>query len=416
MDTFISKVADFLNTLDDLIWGPPLLILLMGVGLVLTTSLRFLQIRRLPLALKYIIKLPPYQGSSRTEGEISSFAALCTALGATIGTGNIVGVATAVSLGGPGALFWMFLAAFFGMATKYAECLLAVKYREPKGDGSYVGGPMFYIRNGIGPKHARTAKFLAVMFAVSGILAGCLGIGTYTQLNSIVDATAQFNCPKIYSAIAISVILALIIIHGEECGSVGIQPEEPAARIIQCQVDEDADPGIVLHTGLDAELLIDISCVPLTVAVICALRIISGRHDNNIDIFLLFKFIRQRPKFFFLIIREYLRIICDTDALGRSHIHENKSGDREDHDTQKAYDHQTGECRELAPDAFFSFFQIFSAHPTKPPMMIPAINRVMTAVMARTTKNRTNLFRRLTGGIPVTSPVCPFMQKSYDFP
>lgn len=214
MDTFISKVADFLNTLDDLIWGPPLLILLMGVGLVLTTSLRFLQIRRLPLALKYIIKLPPYQGSSRTEGEISSFAALCTALGATIGTGNIVGVATAVSLGGPGALFWMFLAAFFGMTTKYAECLLAVKYREPKGDGSYVGGPMFYIRNGIGPKHARTAKFLAVMFAVSGILAGCLGIGTYTQLNSIVDATAQFNCPKIYSAIAISVILALIIIGG----------------------------------------------------------------------------------------------------------------------------------------------------------------------------------------------------------
>ena len=114
MDTFISKVADFLNTLDDLIWGPPLLILLMGVGLVLTTSLRFLQIRRLPLALKYIIKLPPYQGSSRTEGEISSFAALYTALGATIGTGNIVGVATAVSLGGPGALFWMFLAACSG--------------------------------------------------------------------------------------------------------------------------------------------------------------------------------------------------------------------------------------------------------------------------------------------------------------
>jgi AGCS family alanine or glycine:cation symporter len=214
MDNFISKIAELLNSFDDLIWGPPLLVLLIGIGLLLTVSLRFVQVKRLPLALRYIVSLPPYRGAAKSKGEISSFAALCTALGATIGTGNIVGVATAVSLGGPGALFWMFVAAFLGMATKYAECLLAVKFRETKGNGYYVGGPMYYIKNGIGPKHATFAKILAVAFAVFGIMAGCLGIGTYTQLNAIVDAASQFQIPKVNCAILLTVILALIILGG----------------------------------------------------------------------------------------------------------------------------------------------------------------------------------------------------------
>ena len=152
---------ELLNEIDSFVWGPPLLVLLVGTGVFLSLRLGFLQVARLPKALGLIFK-----AKSQGEGDTSSFRALCTALAATIGTGNIVGVATAVKAGGPGALFWMWVAAFFGMATKYAEGLLAVKYRGVDEHGEIAGGPMFYIENGMG----RQWKPLAVFFAAAGVL------------------------------------------------------------------------------------------------------------------------------------------------------------------------------------------------------------------------------------------------------
>ena len=135
-----EAINSFLTTVDNLVWGVPLMVLIMAGGILLTARLGLLQMRRLPLALKWMFK-----NEEEGDGEISSFAALCTALSATIGTGNIVGVATAVCAGGPGALFWMILAAFFGMATKFSEGLLAVKYRVVAEDGHSLGGPFYYI-------------------------------------------------------------------------------------------------------------------------------------------------------------------------------------------------------------------------------------------------------------------------------
>ena len=135
-----DMVTQFLVKVDDIVWGVPLMVLIIAGGILLTVRLGLLQMHRLPLALKWMFK-----NEENGTGEISSFAALCTALSATIGTGNIVGVATAVCAGGPGALFWMIVAAFFGMATKYSEGLLAVKYRQVAADGHSLGGPFYYI-------------------------------------------------------------------------------------------------------------------------------------------------------------------------------------------------------------------------------------------------------------------------------
>ena len=150
-----SVINDFLVNVDNFVWGVPLMVLIMAGGLLLTVRLGLLQIRKLPLALKWMI-----QNEEEAEGEISSFAALCTALSATIGTGNIVGVATAVCAGGPGALFWMVAAAFLGMATKYSEGLLAVKYRIVAPDGHSLGGPFYYIEQGMGKTGNGLQSFL----------------------------------------------------------------------------------------------------------------------------------------------------------------------------------------------------------------------------------------------------------------
>ena len=158
----MSNLLNFFSTLDSWVWGPPLLILLVGTGFYLTLRLGLLQVLKLPLAIKYIFAKDESL-TEESEGDVSSFAALCTALSATIGTGNIVGVATAIKAGGPGALFWMWVAAFFGMATKYAEGLLAVKYRVKDANGQMSGGPMYYIEKGL------KNKFLAKMFAIFGI-------------------------------------------------------------------------------------------------------------------------------------------------------------------------------------------------------------------------------------------------------
>ncbi len=196
----------FLTAVDDFIWGPPLLALLMGTGLYLTIRLGLLQVIRLPLALKLVF-FPQKQDGK--EGDVSSFAALCTALSATIGTGNIVGVATAVKLGGPGAIFWMWIAAFLGMATKYAEGLLAVRYRQKDANGQMSGGPMYYLEKGLG------SKFLAGAFALFGIGVALFGIGTFPQVNAIADAAQlTFNVPKWATGLILAVLVALITVGG----------------------------------------------------------------------------------------------------------------------------------------------------------------------------------------------------------
>ena len=180
----LSTITKILSTVDDFVWGLPLIILILATGLFLTVRLRGLQIKRLSLAIKYMFSSDEEDGS----GEVSSFAALCTALSATIGTGNIVGVATAIVSGGPGALFWMWVAAIVGTATKYAECLLAVKYRVVEKDGHVIGGPFYYIENGMGKQF----KWLAKIFAIFGIMVGLFGIGTFTQINGITSAIGNF--------------------------------------------------------------------------------------------------------------------------------------------------------------------------------------------------------------------------------
>lgn len=175
-----------LKIIDDAVWGIPLIVLILACGIWLTVRTRGLQVRHLGKALKYMVK-----NEDGGDGDVSSFGALCTALSATIGTGNIVGVATAITIGGPGALFWMEVAAFFGMATKYAEGLLAIKYRVTDPNGNKLGGPFYYIENGMGKKW----KWMAKVFAALGVCVGLLGIGTFTQINGITSAANNFFDP-----------------------------------------------------------------------------------------------------------------------------------------------------------------------------------------------------------------------------
>lgn len=212
----------FLVKVDDLVWGIPLIVLILVGGIYLTSRLGLIQIRKLPLALKWMV-----QNEEDGTGEISSFGALCTALSATIGTGNIVGVATAIAAGGPGALLWMEVAAFFGMATKYAEGLLAVKYRVVDEDNHALGGPFYYIERGMGQKW----KWLAKLFAFFGVCVGLFGIGTFSQVNGISSAVNNFFDPNmnwtvdipglgtyswtvIIASLILSICVALVLIGG----------------------------------------------------------------------------------------------------------------------------------------------------------------------------------------------------------
>ena len=199
-------MLEFLNNVDALIWGPPLMMLLMGTGILLTVRLGLIQIMKLPKALQLI-----FTARSKGEGDVSSFQALCTALAATVGTGNIVGVATAIKLGGPGALFWMWLAAFFGMATKYSEGVLAVKYRTYDENGNASGGPMYYIEQGLGKNY----KFLGVLFSIFGVMTACLGSGTFTQVNAITSiVNVSFGVSEYITAAVLTVLTAVVIIGG----------------------------------------------------------------------------------------------------------------------------------------------------------------------------------------------------------
>lgn len=210
-----------LKTIDSFVWGLPLIILIISVGLFLTIRLKGLQITKLGLAIKHMVK-----NEASGDGEVSGFASLCTALSATIGTGNIVGVATALVAGGPGALFWMWIAALVGTATKYSECLLAVKYRVIQKDGHILGGPFYYIEHGMGKKW----RWLAKLFAFFGVGVGLLGIGTFTQINGITSAVNNFfdannqwtvtlfgreySWSVIISGILLTIFAALVLIGG----------------------------------------------------------------------------------------------------------------------------------------------------------------------------------------------------------
>ncbi|WP_345857188.1 sodium:alanine symporter family protein [Shewanella algae] len=192
-----------LTQINAIVWGPATLVLLVGTGIYLSFRLGFIQLSRLPLALQLLFK--PANG----KGELSSFAALCTALSATIGTGNIVGVATAIKLGGPGALFWMWIAALFGMATKYAECLLALKFRTTDRHGNIAGGPMYYIEKGLG------LGWLAKLFAVFGVGVAFFGIGTFAQVNAISEAlTIAFDVPAWSTAVVLTSLVAAVTLGG----------------------------------------------------------------------------------------------------------------------------------------------------------------------------------------------------------
>ena len=206
----LNTLNNALNNIDNFIWGMPLIILILFTGILLTVRLRGLQVRHLGKAFHYV-----FHNEDDGEGEVTSFGALCTALSATIGTGNIVGCATAIVAGGPGALFWMWLAAFFGMATKYAEGMLAVKYRVIAEDGHALGGPFYYIEKGMG----KNFKWLAKLFCVFGTMVGLFGIGTFTQVNGITSAVNNFFDPSNVHTISlfgmnysISVVVAGIIV------------------------------------------------------------------------------------------------------------------------------------------------------------------------------------------------------------
>lgn len=220
----METLNSILDAIDGYVWGVPLIVIILFVGILLTIRLGCLQVMNLHNALRFMA-----HSEKDGAGEVSSFGALCTALAATIGTGNIVGVATAIGTGGPGALFWMEVAAFLGMATKYAEGLLAVKYRTVDKDGKVLGGPFYYIETGIKERFGWNMKWLAVIFAIFGMAAGLLGIGTITQVNGITSAMARLtpnaaefvniggNSVSVTTAIAgllVTIFAATVIIGG----------------------------------------------------------------------------------------------------------------------------------------------------------------------------------------------------------
>ena len=217
-------LVDVLNQIDSIVWGPWLLILLVGTGVFLSCRLGFLQVMKLPRALKLI-----FFARNKGDGDIDSFKALCTALAATVGTGNIVGVATAIKLGGPGALFWMWLAAFFGMATKFSEGCLAVKFRQVDDQGNIAGGPMYYIEMGLGKKW----KPLAIAFALFGIMTAMLGSGTTTQMNAIVSSVnAGFGVSTYITCAIVTVLVAIITFGGLQSISKTASKIVPAMAVI----------------------------------------------------------------------------------------------------------------------------------------------------------------------------------------
>ena len=197
---------DIITTVNSWAWGPLMLALLLGTGLYLTLGLRFLPIRKLPAGIRLLLR----GGRGQGPGDISPFGALMTSLSATVGTGNIAGVATAIALGGPGALFWMWVTALLGMGIKYAEALCAVRFRETDGQGHFSGGPMYYIKNGL---HKRW-HWLGVAFAIFGSLAG-FGIANTVQSHSVSEVLLEsFSVPPLVTGVALMALVGAVILGG----------------------------------------------------------------------------------------------------------------------------------------------------------------------------------------------------------
>ena len=253
----LEQIDQIIKVIDGAVWGLPLIILILFTGFLLTTRLGLLQIRHLGKALKFMFK-----NEEDGQGEVTSFGALCTALSATIGTGNITGVATALAAGGPGALFWMVIAAFFGMDTKYAEGLLAIKYRTIDKDGHVLGGPFYYIENGMG----KNWRWLAKIFAFFGAGVGLFGIGTFTQVNSISSAVKNFFDPEssnvVFSAFGHDYTMATVVTGLILTLCVGLVVIGGIKRI--AKVSEIVVPFMaVLYVALGAIIIItNITAVP----------------------------------------------------------------------------------------------------------------------------------------------------------
>jgi AGCS family alanine or glycine:cation symporter len=250
MDAFLKSLENFMGMLSGWIWGAPLLILLVGTGLWLTIRLKGIQFTTLGESL-YLAFIKRKEDDDEEEGDISHFQALMTAMSATVGTGNIAGVATAIALGGPGALFWMWITGLVGMATKYAEAVLAVVYREKDANGNMSGGPMYYITNGLG------WKWMGVLFAVFAAVAA-FGIGNMVQSNSMADAlNANFNVPFWATGVVTMFFVALVVIGGiKSIGRVTgfIVPFMVLFYVISCLIvlavnfaDIPAAFGIIFH-------------------------------------------------------------------------------------------------------------------------------------------------------------------------
>lgn len=204
----MEQITNAVSWLNGIVWGVPMLVLILGVGIYLTIGIEFKSVLRIPFGLSLL--WAGRRGAG--EGEISPFSALMTSLSATIGTGNIAGVATAIFLGGPGALFWMWMTALVGMATKFAEAVCAVKYREVDERGKHVGGPMYYIKNGLGKKWAWLGAAFALFAGVAGF-----GIGNMVQTNSIAQALqTNFAIPEWATGLTVAVLVAAVILGGIE--------------------------------------------------------------------------------------------------------------------------------------------------------------------------------------------------------
>lgn len=275
-------LSDLLTKVNDIIWGLPLIVLLLGCGLYFTIRLGLLQFRQLPLAFKSIFTK---EKGVDHEGDVSSFQALCTALSSTIGTGNIVGVATAITAGGPGALFWMWISAFLGMATKYAEGLLAIVYRKKDENGEMSGGPMYYLEYGLG------SKFLARLFAVFGVGVALLGIGTFTQVKSISDAAKlSLSIPPAVTAIVLVIVVGFITLGGiKRIASVSekVVPFMSIAYVVGVIVilvtHASAIPstlGIIIHSAFDPQAVLG-GGIGITISTVMRKGISRGIFSNE---------------------------------------------------------------------------------------------------------------------------------------
>ena len=247
----MDRLNTIINSVNAFAWGPPMLGILGVTGVLLTLGLVFMPWRKVGYGFRLLFDK---QGATG-EGEVKPFNALMTALSATVGTGNIAGVATAIALGGPGAIFYMWLIALFGMATKYAEAVCAVTYREVDANGKYVGGPMYYLRNGVGEFAPELGKWLGLAFAIFGAVAA-FGIGNAVQVNSMAAALDNsFGIPEWSTGVVVAALVGVVVIGGiKRIGDV-------AGKLVPAM--------IVLYLGAGLLILvINIAAIPDAVGLI----------------------------------------------------------------------------------------------------------------------------------------------------